>query len=27
VGGSITLDSTTVGGTYSGTINVTVDYQ
>jgi hypothetical protein len=27
VGGSIALDSTTVGGTYSGTINVTVDYQ
>lgn len=27
VGGSITLSSTTVPGTYSGTINVTVDYQ
>jgi len=27
VGGSITLSSTTVGGTYRGTINVTVDYQ
>jgi hypothetical protein len=27
VGGSISLSSTTVGGTYRGTINVTVDYQ
>jgi len=27
VGGSITLSSTTVGGTYRGTIDVTVDYQ
>ena len=27
VGGSITLDSTTVSGTYQGTINVTVNYQ
>lgn len=27
VGGSITLNSTTVGGTYNGTINVTVNYQ
>jgi hypothetical protein len=27
VGGSITLDSTTVSGTYTGTINVTVNYQ
>ncbi|HWC55936.1 MAG TPA: DUF4402 domain-containing protein [Sphingomicrobium sp.] len=27
VGGSITLTSTTVPGTYSGTLNVTVDYQ
>ncbi|HEX3676094.1 MAG TPA: DUF4402 domain-containing protein [Sphingomicrobium sp.] len=27
VGGSITLSSTTVGGTYRGTINVTVNYQ
>jgi hypothetical protein len=27
VGGSITLDSTTVSGTYAGTINVTVNYQ
>lgn len=27
VGGSITLNSTTGGGTYSGTINVTADYQ
>jgi hypothetical protein len=26
VGGSITLSSSTVGGTYSGTFNVTVDY-
>jgi len=27
LGGAITVDSTTVGGTYSGTFNVTVDYQ
>jgi hypothetical protein len=27
VGGSITLNSTTVGGTYRGTINVTVNYE
>lgn len=27
VGGSVTLDSTTAGGLYSGTMNVTVDYQ
>lgn len=27
IGGSITLSSTTVSGTYSGTLNVTVDYQ
>lgn len=27
IGGSITLDSTTPGGTYKGTINVTVNYQ
>jgi len=27
VGGSITLSSTTTNGTYSGTLNVTVDYQ
>lgn len=27
VGGSITLSSTTVGGTYRGTIDVTVNYQ
>ena len=27
VGGSITLSSTTANGTYSGTLNVTVDYQ
>lgn len=27
VGGSITLSSTTADGTYSGTMNVTVDYQ
>jgi hypothetical protein len=27
VGGSITLNSTTAGGTYQGTINVTVNYQ
>lgn len=27
VGGSITLSSTTAGGTYAGTMNVTVDYQ
>jgi len=27
IGGSITLTSTTVPGTYSGTLNVTVDYQ
>ena len=27
LGGSITLSSTTAGGTYSGTFNVTVDYQ
>lgn len=27
VGGSITLNSTTVSGTYTGTINVTVNYQ
>ena len=27
VGGSITLDATTVSGTYKGTIDVTVDYQ
>ena len=27
VGGSIALSSTTVGGTYRGTINVTVNYQ
>lgn len=27
LGGSITLDSTTVTGTYSGTFQVTVDYQ
>jgi uncharacterized protein DUF4402 len=27
VGGSITLNSATVGGTYQGTINVTVNYQ
>lgn len=27
VGGSITLSSTTATGTYSGTLNVTVDYQ
>jgi len=27
IGGSITLSSTTVPGTYSGTLNVTVDYQ
>jgi len=26
IGGSITLDSTTAGGTYVGTMNVTVDY-
>jgi hypothetical protein len=26
IGGSITLSSSTVGGTYSGTFNVTVDY-
>ena len=26
IGGSITLSSTTVGGTYTGTFNVTVDY-
>ena len=26
LGGSIMLSSTTVGGTYSGTFNVTVDY-
>jgi len=26
LGGSITLNSTTAGGTYSGTFNVTVDY-
>ncbi|GAA4756362.1 hypothetical protein GCM10023264_24920 [Sphingomonas daechungensis] len=27
VGGSITVNSTTTGGLYSGTMNVTVDYQ
>jgi hypothetical protein len=27
LGGSISLSSTTVSGTYSGTFNVTVDYQ
>lgn len=27
VGGSITVDSTTAGGTYVGTFNVTADYQ
>jgi hypothetical protein len=27
VGGSVTLNSTTVGGTYKGTINVTANYQ
>ena len=27
IGGSITLSSTTADGTYSGTMNVTVDYQ
>jgi hypothetical protein len=27
VGGSVTLSSTTANGTYSGTLNVTVDYQ
>lgn len=27
IGGSITLSSTTANGTYSGTLNVTVDYQ
>ena len=27
LGGSITVSSTTAGGTYSGTFNVTVDYQ
>ena len=27
VGGSITLSSTTAGGTYAGTMNVTVEYQ
>jgi hypothetical protein len=27
LGGSVTLSSTTAGGTYIGTINVTVDYQ
>jgi spore coat protein U-like protein len=27
IGGSVTLDSTTSGGTYVGTFNVTVDYQ
>jgi hypothetical protein len=27
VGGSLTLSSTTVGGTYRGTIDVTVNYQ
>ena len=27
LGGSITLSSTTTSGTYSGTFNVTVDYQ
>lgn len=27
VGGSITVNSTTASGTYTGTINVTVDYQ
>lgn len=27
IGGSVTLDSTTASGTYTGTINVTVDYQ
>jgi len=27
IGGSISLSSTTVSGTYSGTFNVTVDYQ
>ena len=27
VGGSMTLSSTTAGGTYAGTMNVTVDYQ
>lgn len=27
LGGSITLDSTTAGGVYSGTFNVSVDYQ
>jgi hypothetical protein len=27
VGGSMTLDSATAGGTYSGTMTVTVDYQ
>ena len=26
LGGSITLSSSTAGGTYSGTFNVTVDY-
>ena len=26
IGGSVTLDSTTAGGTYVGTMNVTVDY-
>ena len=27
IGGSVTLNSTTSGGTYVGTFNVTVDYQ
>lgn len=27
IGGSVTLSSTTASGTYSGTLNVTVDYQ
>jgi hypothetical protein len=27
IGGSVTLNSTTSGGTYAGTFNVTVDYQ
>jgi hypothetical protein len=27
LGGSITLSSATADGTYSGTMNVTVDYQ
>jgi hypothetical protein len=27
IGGSVTIDSTTAGGTYKGTINVTVNYQ